>query len=58
MTKKAPGADIPGTYPRCIVERFSTAYSEVYFDNSKIIRETDLSFIPIKKSVEDTILHY
>lgn len=39
-------------------EIMRAAYSRIYFDNSKIIRTTGISFIPICKSIEDTVMHY
>mgnify|MGYP001157878521 CR=1 FL=1 len=35
-------------------ENIKSAYSRVRFDNSKIIRTTGISFIPVKQSVEET----
>jgi len=39
-------------------ENMRAAYSKVYFDNSKIIRATGISYIPVKQSIEDTVKHY
>lgn len=39
-------------------ENMRAAFSKVYFDNSKIIKATGISFIPVKQSVEDTVRHF
>jgi dihydroflavonol-4-reductase len=39
-------------------DNLRSAYSMQYYDNSKIIRETGISFIPVRKSIEDTCRIY
>jgi len=39
-------------------ENMRAAYSKVYFDNSKIIKATGISFISVRQSIEDTVRHF
>jgi nucleoside-diphosphate-sugar epimerase len=39
-------------------ENLSAAWSKQIYDNSRIIRETGISFIPVRKSIEDTCRIY
>ncbi len=36
----------------------SAAFSKIFFDSTKLVRATGISFIPIKESISDTVKHY
>ncbi len=49
---------IAGKKSPVTADNIRSAYSSLYFDNSKIIRETGMSFIPVRKSIEETCRIY
>lgn len=49
---------IAGKKSPVTADNMRSAYSFLIFNNSKIIRETGLSFIPVRKSIEDTCRIY
>jgi hypothetical protein len=44
--------------PAITSENLSSAWSTQIFDNSRIIRETGIGFIPVRRSIEDTCRIY
>ncbi len=49
---------IRGKYSPLTTDTLRSAYSNNYFDCSKLVSETGISFIPIRKSIEDTCRLY